>query len=124
MNPNDTFLRGSYPPLVTPFRDGVVDYDTFARLVDFQIANGSQGVVVCGTTGEPTTLTLDERSELLRVAVATAAGRVPIVAATGSQSHAETLILSRRAEEAGARALLIVTPYFIRPPQRGLAAFY
>jgi 4-hydroxy-tetrahydrodipicolinate synthase len=124
MTLGENFLRGSYPPLVTPFRDGAVDYETFARLIDFQIGNGSHGLVVCGTTGEPTTLTLDERAELTRVAVAAAAGRVPVVAATGSHSHADTRALSRRAEDAGAGALLIVTPYFIRPPQRGLTAFY
>jgi 4-hydroxy-tetrahydrodipicolinate synthase len=117
-------LHGSFPPLITPFRDGAVDYETFARLVDFQVANGSHGVVVCGTTGEPTTLTPDERSELVRTAVRAMAGRGPVVAATGSHSHAETVVLSAAAERAGAAALLIVTPYFSRPPQRGLAEFY
>ena len=119
-----TFLRGSYPPLVTPFRDGAVDYDAFVGLVEHQIANGSHGIVVCGTTGEPTTLTPAERSELTRAAVRTARGRLVVVAATGSQSHAETVALTADAERAGADALLIVTPYFIRPPQRGLAAYF
>ena len=119
-----TFLRGSYPPLVTPFRDGAVDYDAFVGLVEHQIANGSHGIVVCGTTGEPTTLTAAERTELTRTAVRTARGRLVVVAATGSQSHAETVSLTADAERAGADALLIVTPYFIRPPQRGLAAYF
>jgi 4-hydroxy-tetrahydrodipicolinate synthase len=117
-------LRGSFPPLVTPIRAGAVDYDAFARLVEWQIGEGSHGVVVCGTTGEPTTLTRAERSELVRVAVAAARGRVPVVAATGSQSHEETVGLTADAERAGADALLIVTPYFIRPPQRGLVAYF
>lgn len=118
------FLRGSYPPLVTPFRDGAVDYDSFARLVELQIAEGSHGLVVTGTTAEPSTLTLDERARLLDVAIATARGRIPVVAATGSQSHAETVELCARAERSGADALLVVTPYYIRPPQRGLVEYY
>ncbi len=118
------FLRGSYPPVVTPFRKGAVDYDKFAELVDYQIKEGSHGILVTGTSGEPSTLTIDERAQLVKVAVDTAAGRVPVVAATGSQSHAETVDLTARAEKAGADALLIVTPYYIRPPQRGLVDYY
>src|SRR5439155_8550432 len=79
------FLRGSYTPIVTPFRHGAVDLDTFAVLVDRQIANGGHGVLVTGTTAEPSSLTIEERNELVRVAVATTAGRCPVVAATGSQ---------------------------------------
>jgi 4-hydroxy-tetrahydrodipicolinate synthase len=118
------FLRGSYPPLVTPFRDEVVDYDAFAALVEYQIREGSHGIVVTGTSGEPSTLTLDERSELFKVAVSTAHGRLPVVAAAGSQSHAESVELIARAEQAEVDALLVVTPYYIRPPQRGLAEYY
>jgi len=118
------FLRGSYPPLVTPFRDGQVDYGAFARLVELQIAEGSHGIVVAGTTSEPSTLTIDERARLLDVAVETARGRIPIVAATGGQSHAETVELCARADRSGADALLVVTPYYIRPPQRGLVDYY
>ena len=118
------FLRGSYPPVVTPFRDGEVDYDAFERLVEHQIAEGTHGILVSGTSAEPSTLTIDERSRLFEVAVKTAAGRRPVVAATGSQSHAESLELMQRAEQAGADALLVVTPYYIRPPQRGLVDYY
>lgn len=118
------FLRGSYTPIVTPFSGDTVDYETYARLVERQASHGSHGIVVAGTTGEPTTLSIDERARLLEVALETAAGRIPVVAATGSQSHADTLELSRRAERAGASALLILTPYFIRPPQRGLVEYY
>jgi 4-hydroxy-tetrahydrodipicolinate synthase len=117
-------LCGSIPPLVTPFRSGEVDYATYARLVERQIAGGSHGILVNGTTSEPSTLTIDERNKLVEVAVKTAAGRVPVVAATGSQSHADTMTLSAAAEKAGADALLILTPYFIRPPQRGMAEYF
>jgi 4-hydroxy-tetrahydrodipicolinate synthase len=117
-------LRGSYPPLVTPLRRGRVDYDAFAQLVELHAAQGSHGVVVCGTTGEPSTLTADERARLVEVAVRTAAGRLPVVAATGSDSHAQTAELCVRAEKAGADALLVVTPYYLRPPQRGLVEYY
>jgi 4-hydroxy-tetrahydrodipicolinate synthase len=121
---DDKLLRGSYPPLVTPFKDGAVDYATFERLVERQVAEGSHGIVVTGTTGEPSTLTVAERSRLLEVAVKTAAGRIPVVAACGGQSHADSIEMQVAAEKAGAHALLIVTPYFIRPPQRGLAEYY
>jgi 4-hydroxy-tetrahydrodipicolinate synthase len=120
----DGFLKGSYPPLVTPFRDGEVDYDTYAKLVERQVAEGSHGIVVTGTTGEPSTLAIEERLRLLEVAARTARGRIPVVAATGSQSHADSIVLTEAAKKAGADAVLIVTPYFIRPPQRGLIEYY
>lgn len=119
-----TALRGSIPPLVTPFKDGALDEKTYARLCDFQVANGSHGILVTGTTSEPSTLTANERIRCLEIAVEAAAGKIPVVAATGSQSLAETVELTTRAEKAGADALLIVTPYYIRPPQRGLVAYY
>jgi len=119
-----SFLKGSIPPLITPFKKGAVDYDAYAGLVEFQVKNGSHGILVTGTTSEPSTLTIDERNRCVDVAVEAAAGKVPIVAATGSQSHAETVVLCQHAEAAGADALLIVTPYYIRPPQRGLVAYY
>ncbi|HTT01418.1 MAG TPA: 4-hydroxy-tetrahydrodipicolinate synthase [Steroidobacteraceae bacterium] len=117
-------LRGSMPPLVTPLRGGAVDYEAYATLVAFQIENGTHGIVVNGTTAEPSTLTIEERNRLVDVAVQTAAGRVPIVAATGSQSLDDSKRLTEHAARAGADALLILTPYFIRPPQRGLIAYY
>ncbi len=118
-------LKGSYPPLVTPFRDGKVDYEAYARLVEFQVKNGSHGIVVCGTTSEPSTLTVAERQRCLDIAIETAAGKLPIVAATGSQSLAETMELTAHADgKKGVEALLIVTPYYIRPSQRGLVAYY
>jgi 4-hydroxy-tetrahydrodipicolinate synthase len=117
-------LRGSIPPLITPFTAGAVDYDRYAALVNFQINEGSHGILVNGTTAEPSTLTLEERNRLVTVAVETAAGRVPVVAATGSQSLAESRVLTEHALAVGVDALLIVTPYYIRPPQRGLVAYY
>lgn len=121
---NTTKLKGSITPIVTPFTKGAVDYDAYARLVDWQIANGGHGVLVNGTTAEPSTLTVQERNRLVDVAIEVTAGRVPVVAATGSQSHAETLELTLHADRAGADALLVVTPYYIRPPQRGLVEYY
>ena len=117
-------LRGSIPPLVTPFRNGDVDYDAYAQLVAFQINNGSHGILVNGTTAEPSTLAVEERNRLVDIAVQVAAKRVPVVAATGSQSLHETRQLTEHAAKAGADSLLIVTPYYIRPPQRGLVAYY
>jgi 4-hydroxy-tetrahydrodipicolinate synthase len=121
---DENFLRGSFPPLVTPFNAGEIDYDKFAELVEFQIEQGSHGIVVCGTTGEPSTLTIDERTQLLQVAINTADGRIPVVAATGAQSHAESAELLEHAADAGAAAALIVTPYYIKPPQRGLVEYF
>jgi 4-hydroxy-tetrahydrodipicolinate synthase len=117
-------LRGSYPPVITPFRDGKVDYDAFAKLIDRQAREGSHGVLVTGTTAEPSSLTIDERAELTRVAVQTVDHRIPVVAATGSQSLAETLDLSSRAEKDGVDALLVVTPYYIKPSQAGLVEYF
>jgi 4-hydroxy-tetrahydrodipicolinate synthase len=117
-------LKGSIPPIITPFTDGAVDEAAYARLVEFQIANGSHGILVNGTTSEPSTLTVAERNRIVDVAVATAAGRVPVVVNTGSQSLAETRDLTDHAVAAGVDALLIVTPYYIKPPQRGLIAYY
>jgi 4-hydroxy-tetrahydrodipicolinate synthase len=117
-------LRGSIPPLITPFRDGEVDFDRFAALVEHQVGQGSHGVLINGTTAEPSTLTIGERNRLVSIAIEVAAGRLPVVAATGSQSLVETRTLTEHAETAGADALLIVTPYYIRPPQRGLVEYF
>lgn len=117
-------LKGSIPPLLTPFRDGEVDYDTYARLVQMQIDEGSHGVLVNGTTSEPATLTTEERNRLVTLTLEIVQGRVPVVAATGSQSIWETKILTEHAAKAGADAVLIVTPYYTRPPQRGIIAYY
>ena len=117
-------LKGSIPPLITPFKAAEVDLEGYAQLVDFQVEKGSHGILVNGTTAEPSSLTTQERNRLVDVAMETVAGRVPVVAATGSQSLAETRMLSAHAVAAGVDALLIVTPYYICPPQRGLIEYY
>ncbi len=117
-------LKGSIPPLITPFRNGEVDYDAYARLVALQMEQGSHGIAVNGTTSEPATLTVEERNRLVDVALGVTGKRMPVVAATGSQSLAETRKLTEHAAKAGADALLIVTPYYTRPPQRGLIEYY
>lgn len=124
MQLDETFLCGSYPPLVTPFRGGKVDFDCFADLAERQAKEGSHGLVVAGTTGEPSSLTVAERTELIKVAVAAVRGRIPVVAATGSQSFAETVELTQQGEKAGASAVLVVTPYYIKPSQQGLIEYF
>jgi 4-hydroxy-tetrahydrodipicolinate synthase len=117
-------LKGSIPPLITPFREGLVDYEAYAQMVQFQVDEGSHGILVNGTTAEPASLTTDERNRIVDVAVEAAAGRVAVVAATGSQSLAETEVLTDHAVRSGVDALLIVTPYYSKPPQRGLIDYY
>lgn len=124
MNARLDRLKGSIPPLVTPFRNGAVDYEAYARLVEFEIENGSHGILVNGTTAEPATLSVEERNRLVDIAIDAAGGRLPVVAATGSQSLRETRDLTEHAARAGADALLIITPYYTRPPQRGLIAYF
>lgn len=124
MKLDDKFLHGSYTPLITPFREGRVDFDKFAELADRQVREGSHGILITGTTSEPSSLTLEERNQLLNVAVRTVSRRIPVVAATGSQSYAETVELTAKAEKAGADALLVVTPYYIKPPQQGLVEYF
>ena len=114
------FLRGSIVPVVTPFRNGALDLEGLARLIDWQIASGSHGISVTGTTGEPTSLTIEERKLVIRAAAEAVAHRVPFVPGTGSTNHAETLELSRYAESLGVDAVLVITPYYSRPSQQGL----
>jgi len=117
-------VRGSIPPIVTPIKNGDIDYDAYAGLVEFQVAQGSHGVLVNGTTAEPSTLNIEERNRLVDIAVETVQGKIPVIAATGSQSLAETEQLTAHAVAAKVDALLIVTPYYIKPPQRGLIEYY
>src|SRR2546423_4897598 len=112
LKPN--FLRGSYTPVVTPFRDGKVDLDKYAELIERQVREGSHGVVVNGTTAEPSSLTIEERCELVNIAVETVAKRIPVVAATGSLSLAETIGLTVSPAEASAGAPLVGTPYYLQ----------
>ena len=113
-------IEGCYTALVTPFRDGQVDFDTLARLVDWQIDEGVDGLVSVGTTGESATLDVDEHVAVIAATVKAARGRVPVIAGAGANSTAEALALTRASEGAGADALLHVTPYYNRPSQEGL----
>ncbi|MFN6977248.1 MAG: 4-hydroxy-tetrahydrodipicolinate synthase [Gemmobacter sp.] len=117
-------FRGSIPALVTPFKDGAVDFDALAALVEWQIAEGSTGIVPVGTTGESPTLSHDEHEQVIEAVVAAAAGRVPVIAGTGSNATAEAIRLIRHAERVGADAALVVTPYYNKPTQAGLIAHY
>ena len=117
-------IKGSIPPIITPISNGQIDYAAYANLVEFQINNGSHGILVNGTTAEPSTLSIDERNKLIDVACEVTANKIPIIAGTGSQSLAETKILTDYAVKAGVDGLLIVTPYYIKPPQRGLINYY
>ncbi len=113
-------LRGSIVPLVTPFRDGKVDEQGLASLIEWQIASGSHGLSVTGTTGEPTALSRAEREIVIRLASEIINKRLPFVAATGSNNHEDTLHFSRFAQQSGADAVLLITPYYVRPSQEGL----
>jgi len=113
-------FQGSFTALITPFRNGEVDEDAFQAFVEWQIAEGSNGLVPCGTTGESPTLNHDEHVRVNALCVEAAAGRVPVIAGAGSNSTDEAILLSRHAKEAGADAVLQVTPYYNKPTQEGL----
>ncbi|HEY6103696.1 MAG TPA: 2,4-dihydroxyhept-2-ene-1,7-dioic acid aldolase [bacterium] len=117
-------MRGSLVPLVTPFHDGSFDEAAFRRLIEWQIASGSHGLVITGTTGEPSALSGEERRYVIETAIAAVRRRVPVIAATGTNNHAETLELTRFAQRAGADAALVVVPYYIRPSQDGLYRYF
>ncbi|MFT6931727.1 MAG: 4-hydroxy-tetrahydrodipicolinate synthase [Paracoccaceae bacterium] len=117
-------FKGSMPALVTPFKDGAVDFDTLKKLVNWHIAEGSHGLVPVGTTGESPTLSHEEHEEVVRVVVETAAGRVPVIAGAGSNNTAEAIRFVRHAKDVGADGALVVTPYYNKPTQRGLIAHY
>jgi 4-hydroxy-tetrahydrodipicolinate synthase len=113
-------FQGSLVAMVTPFRDGRIDEDKLRELVEFHVANGTDGLVPCGTTGESPTLTHDEHRRVVEVVVQQARGRIPVVAGTGSNSTATTIELTRHAAETGAQGALLVTPYYNKPTQQGL----
>jgi len=117
-------FRGSIVALVTPFRDGAFDESAYRALIDWQIAEGTEALVPCGTTGESPTLDHAEHKRVVEVCIAQAAGRVPVIAGTGSNSTAEAIELTRHAKQAGAAAALIVTPYYNKPTQDGLFRHY
>ncbi|MFN0245378.1 MAG: 4-hydroxy-tetrahydrodipicolinate synthase [Kofleriaceae bacterium] len=113
-------IEGCLTALVTPFRDGKVDFDGIAKLVDWQIEQGVDGIVSVGTTGESATLDVDEHVAVIAAMVKAAKGRVPVVAGAGGNATSEALQLTKASEDAGANALLHVTPYYNRPSQEGL----
>ena len=115
-----TNFRGSFTALVTPFKNGSVDEKAFRGLVDWQIAEGTNGLVPVGTTGESPTLSHDEHKRVVEWCVDQAGGRAPVVAGAGSNSTAEAIDFSRHAEKAGANAVLVVTPYYNKPTQEGM----
>jgi 4-hydroxy-tetrahydrodipicolinate synthase len=117
-------FRGVFTALVTPFRRGQLDETAFVALVERQIAGGVHGLVPVGTTGETSTLSHEEHRRVVELCVATAAGRVPVIAGAGSNATAEAIELSRHAKEVGADAVLAVTPYYNRPSQEGLYRHY
>lgn len=114
-------LRGSIAPIITPFNeDGSVDFDTLENLINWQIESGSHAISVTGTTGEPSSLTVEERVQVMERAAKVINGRVPFVPGTGSTNHAETLYLTKKAEEIGVDAALVIVPYYNRPSQHAL----
>mgnify|MGYP001146458467 CR=1 FL=1 len=117
-------FTGSIPALVTPFTNGEVDKKALKDLVEWHIAEGSSGVVPVGTTGETPTLSHEEHRDVVRICVETAAGRIPVIAGAGSNSTREATSLTQFAQEIGADAALVVTPYYNKPTQRGMIAHY
>jgi 4-hydroxy-tetrahydrodipicolinate synthase len=119
-----TALRGSMTALVTPFADGRIDARALRRLVDQQIEHGTHALVPCGSTGEAATLSHEEHTEVVRLTIAAACGRVPVIAGTGSNATAEAIRLTRDAKEAGADAALLISPYYNKPTQEGIFRHY
>ncbi len=117
-------FKGSMPALVTPFKNGKVDEDALKNLVEWHIAEGSSGIVPVGTTGESPTLSHGEHEHVVEVVVKAAAGRIPVIAGAGSNNTAESIRLAKHAESVGADAVLVVTPYYNKPTQRGLIAHF
>ena len=117
-------FSGSIVAIVTPFRNGKLDERAFGDLIEWQIANGTNGIVPCGTTGESATLTHDEHHRVVRLTVEVAKGRVPVIAGTGSNSTDEAISLTRHAKDAGADGALLITPYYNKPTQEGLYRHY
>lgn len=113
-------FQGSMVAIITPFKDGKIDEKAYGDLIDFHISNGTDGIVPCGTTGESATLSYDEHNRLVRFTVEASAGRVPVIAGTGSNSTDEAIYLTAYAKQCGADAALLITPYYNRPTQEGL----
>ena len=117
-------FNGSLVALITPFKDGAIDEDSYQEFVEWQIAEGTHGFVPTGTTGESPTLSHDEHKRVVELCIEVAKGRVPVIAGTGSNSTAEAIELTQHAKDAGADAALVVTPYYNKPTQDGLYLHY
>lgn len=117
-------FKGSITALITPFKDGEIDWPAFENLVEWQIEQGTHGLVPCGTTGESPTLTHEEHNAIVKRCVDVVKGRIPVIAGTGSNATREAIDLTRAAEKDGADAALIVTPYYNKPTQEGMIAHY
>jgi 4-hydroxy-tetrahydrodipicolinate synthase len=117
---DERMFKGSITALITPFKGAAVDEEALRRLVEWQIAEGTHGLVPVGTTGESPTLSYDEHKRVVELTIEAARGRVPVIAGTGSNSTAEAIFLTEHAKAAGADAALVVTPYYNKPTQEGL----
>ena len=117
-------FSGSMTAIITPFRDGRVDGEALERLVEFQVQNGTSAIVPCGSTGESSTLSHAEHAEVVRLTVKLVRGRIPVIAGTGSNSTGEAIALTRAAQEAGAAAALLISPYYNKPTQEGIYQHY
>lgn len=119
-----SIFRGAFVAIVTPFIDGQIDEQGLVDLIEFHIANGTHGIVPCGTTGESATMSHDEHHRVVELTVKTVNGRVPVVAGSGSNSTSEAIDLTRHAKQAGADGVLMVSPYYNKPSQEGLYHHY
>ena len=117
-------LKGSIVALITPFKNNILDEDTYRELIHYHMANGTSGIVPGGTTGESPTLSHNEHKKIIDISIKESKGKIPIVAGTGSNSTSEAVELSKYAEKAGSDALLVVTPYYNKPTQEGLYQHY
>ena len=117
-------FTGSLVAIVTPFKNGRVDEQALVDLIEFQIANGTDGIVPCGTTGESATLTHEEHNQVIRLTIEAVRRRVPVIAGTGSNATAEAIALTKHAQQAGADGALLITPYYNKPTQEGLFRHY
>lgn len=117
-------FHGSIPALITPFKNGAIDRDAFANLIEQQIAGGSAALVPCGTTGESATLSHDEHKQVVELCIEVAGGRVPVIAGAGSNSTREAIELTQHAKQVGADAALVICPYYNKPDQAGLEAHF